>query len=208
MHILKAILLLVLYIPTPGSTQLFVGSSGATACGPTSCTPTCGSFCTYYTCVGPSTGVNLKVVDGSNPAFKSASNNCQGITKNEYLNKIPKVINGTSVKKVPVTISLSSYACQSHRKYGPKLWSTGSYGGCSATCSGTYGVRTRSVTCSSPPCCAVKPGSTISCSGSDGPSCPPASSICAGDTYSASASNGCGYCNISGTKTCSGPVSP
>lgn len=196
--------LLIVAVPHYSRAQLNAGPS-TSACSPTSCSPACGSSCTYYTCVGPSTTLNITQVSPSIPAYKEASANCQAIITNKYLASIPSTLAGFNITNVPTTITLSSHACQAHTRIGKTIWSVGSFGSCSTTCSGDSGTRTRSVTCPSGPassCCASKPSNTTSCSGTVNSNCPSSGSICVGSSFIGTAPNGCGYCNVSGSKVC------
>lgn len=135
---------------------------GLVTCSPTTCTPACGSSCTYYTCTQASShsfSVNQLPFSDSEPADACAHTV-------QTANAIPFSVDGVSKTSLPVSVNHNYTVCEAKTNVGAacvaNINCAGTWGACTGAC-GTTGSKIFTVTTPSSGTGAACPTSPQSC---------------------------------------------
>ena len=86
-------------------------------CSPSSCSCSCGSCCTYYTCTKVVS--NNFYVDHLPYVYITPSDACADSMNGRTLSKLPFTVDGTTYHKIPVTVSHNYYICEAKQNCCP-----------------------------------------------------------------------------------------
>lgn len=84
---------------------------------PSSCSCSCGSCCTYYTCTKVVS--NDFYVDKLPYIYTTPSDSCSDSMDGQTLTKLPFTVDGITYNKIPVTVSHNYYAYEAQQNCCP-----------------------------------------------------------------------------------------